>query len=200
MSHQQIPFEISPMTVADIPTVTAIEQAAYAPNRPQRAYKDELERNHLAHYFVLRALPSEIQAMPTPLLADDKAAIIGVGGFWLITTEIHIITIAVHPDWRGKGLGEWLLNTLIEKGQNLSANTATLEVRPSNHIAQSLYQKYGFQEVGRRIGYYNDNGEDALILTVPSVVLPDYQAMLTQRKSQLLQRLAQIGDRQNNPD
>lgn len=181
------------MTLDDIPTVTAMEQAAYAPNLPHRAYTDELERNHLAHYFVLRTLFPKSQTR----LTDDSAAIIGVAGFWLIASEIHIITIAVHPDWRGLGLGEWQLHTLIEKGQSLGATTATLEVRLSNHTAQALYHKYGFQEVGRRTGYYSNNGEDALILTVPSLILPDYRAMLTQRKSHLWQRLAQIGDRQN---
>lgn len=185
------------MTLADIPMVTAMEQAAYAPNLPRRAYKDELEHNNLAYYFVLRTQIAESQANLNLHLADDSAAIIGVAGFWLITTEIHIITIAIHPNWRGLGLGEWLLHTLIEKGQSLGADIATLEVRPSNYVAQSLYQKYGFQEVGRRTGYYSDNGEDALILTVPSLVLPDYQTMLTQRKSQLWQRLAQFGDGQN---
>ena len=185
------------MTLADIPVVTAIEQAAYAPNRPQRAYKDELERNDLAHYFVLRALSPDSSTNSKPRPPDDSADIIGVAGFWLITTEIHIITIAVHPARRRLGLGEWLLHTLIEKGQTLGADIATLEVRPSNRAARSLYQKYGFQEVGRRPGYYSDTGEDALILTVPSLISPDYPAMLSQRKSQLMQRLAQIGGRQN---
>ena len=74
----------------------------------------------------------------------------------------------------------------------MGATGATLEVRPSNHAALSLYQKYRFQEVGRRRHYYTDNREDALILTTSALSLPDYQAMFGQRKAALDQRLAKI--------
>ena len=106
--------------------------------------------------------------------------------------EAHISTIAVHPDWRGLGLGEWLLLALLEAGQVLGAETATLEVRPSNEPALALYQKYQFEEVGRRPRYYSDNDEDALIFTTPPLALPDYQAMLAQRKIALFERLLKI--------
>src|SRR6185503_1797491 len=120
------------------------------------------------------------------------STVIGLTGFWLMGDEAHISTIAIHPDWRGLGLGEWLLLTLIEVAQALDAQTATLEVRPSNHSALALYQKYKFEQVGRRPRYYSDNNEDALILTTPPLTLPDYQAMLSQRKVALFQRLAKI--------
>jgi ribosomal-protein-alanine N-acetyltransferase len=176
-NHQDILFRIDSMTLADIPAVVVIEQATY-PTWPQKAYDQELEHNRLAHYFVLRV--------------GSSMAIIGLGGFWLMAGEAHIITIAIHSHWQGLGLGEWMLLALIEKGQTQGAKIATLEVRPSNQVAISLYQKYKFQEVGRRLGYYSDNGEDALILTTPLLLLPDYQAMLTRRKTKLWRRLAQI--------
>ena len=182
-SRPALPFNISPMTVADIPAAIAIEKAAYnAP--PHRNYADELERNPLAHYFVLRLTAiSYIDAPP---------AAIGIGGLWLIADELHIMTIAIEARWQRLGLGEWLLLTLVEHGQTLNASVVTLEVRPSNGAALSLYKKYNFQEVGRRSAYYSDNGEDALILTTPPLLLPDYQAMLTRRKQELWPRLAQI--------
>jgi ribosomal-protein-alanine N-acetyltransferase len=102
------------------------------------------------------------------------------------------MTIAVWPRWRGLGLGEWLLLTLLKEGRSLGADYATLEVRPSNRAAISLYQKYRFQEVGRRTAYYSDNGEDALILTTPSIVLTDYKVLLIQRQQQLTRHLGQI--------
>jgi ribosomal-protein-alanine N-acetyltransferase len=179
------------MTLTDIPAVTAVEQAAY-PTWPQKAYDQELIHNRLAHYFVLRTSLLNPYDRSSKPVANAPPTTLGVGGFWLIADEAHIITIAVHPHWQGLGLGEWMLLALIEKGQSLEAKIATLEVRPSNHVAISLYQKYKFQEVGRRRGYYSDNGEDALILTSPSLLLLDYQAMLAQRKTQLLRRLAQI--------
>ena len=180
---QQLPFCIEPMRPSDIPQVIALEQTSYTTPWPQKAYDYELERNKLAHYFVLRTSPPDSQT---------ESDLIGLGGFWLMASEAHINTLAVHPSWRRLGLGEWLLQTLIEEAQALGATVATLEVRPSNHAALCLYQKYNFQEAGRRPGYYSDNGEDALILTTSPLSLLDYQAMLHQRKATLFQRLARI--------
>jgi ribosomal-protein-alanine N-acetyltransferase len=171
------------MKPSDIPQVVALEQASYTMPWPRKAYDYELEKNKLVHYFVLRAFLPDSQAQPN---------LIGLGGFWLMADEAHINTLAVHPTWRRLGLGEWLLQTLIKEAQVLGATVATLEVRPSNHAALALYQKYNFQEVGRRPGYYTDNGEDALILTTSPLSSLDYQAMLDQRKRRLSQRLAEI--------
>lgn len=210
MSHPVLSFSIEPMTLADIPAVVAIEHASYSMTWPAKAYDYELQDNDLAHYFVLRtSLPhppqkeskhfnhsSEAQGQ-TPggqrSAVDGRfSTVIGLAGFWLMGDEAHISTIAIHPDWRGLGLGEWLLLTLIEVAQALDAQTATLEVRPSNHSALALYQKYKFEQVGRRPRYYSDNDEDALILTTPPLTLPDYQTMLIQPKIVLFQRLAKI--------
>jgi ribosomal-protein-alanine N-acetyltransferase len=193
------------MTLADIPAVTTIERASYSLTWPARAFDYELQHNDIAHYFVLRtSLPHppgvnpsfgdshssdpKDQASPIP----GASSIIGLGGFWLLADEAHISTIAVQPEWRRLGLGEWLLLSLLEAGQTLGATVATLEVRPSNHNALALYQKYQFTQVGRRLRYYSDNDEDALILTTPPLALPDYQAMLAQRKVALFRRLVKI--------
>jgi ribosomal-protein-alanine N-acetyltransferase len=183
VNDPSIPFLIEPMRPADTPQVIAIEQAAYTMRWPRKAYNYELEQNELAHYFVLRP------ATPDP---SEKPDPIGLAGFWLMADEAHINTLAIHPAWRRLGLGEWLLLTLIEQAQAQGASVATLEVRPSNQAALSLYQKYDFQEVGRRPGYYSDDGEDALILTSLPLSSLDYQAMLRQRKATLVQRLAKI--------
>jgi len=172
------------MIPADIPAALAIERAAYALAHPQKDYFHELERNQLAYYFVLRVASQADR--------QSENRMVGVGGFWLMDTEIHIVTLALEPGWQGLGLGELLLIALLDEGHELEADVATLEVRPSNRAAISLYKKYRFQEVGRRAGYYSNNGEDALILTSPLLRLPDYQAMLTKRKTKLLQRLAKI--------
>ncbi len=210
MSHPVLSFSIEPMTLADIPAVVAIEHASYSMTWPAKAYDYELQDNDLAHYFVLRTSlphpppeegkhfnhPSEAQGQ-TPggqrsAVGGRFSTVIGLAGFWLMGDEAHISTIAIHPDWRGLGLGEWLLLTLIEVAQALDAQTATLEVRPSNYRALALYQKYQFDQVGRRPRYYSDNDEDALILTSPPLTLPDYQAMLIPQKIALFQRLAKI--------
>ncbi len=138
------------MTLSDIPTVVAIEQASYHDHWIARDYFHELTENKWAHYFVLK----------------QSEAIIGVSGLLLLADEAHVMTIAVSPTWQGLGLGEGLLGHLLTIAPSFGATVATLEVRRSNHSAIALYQKYGFVEVGCRKGYY-DNGEDALILTTP---------------------------------
>jgi ribosomal-protein-alanine N-acetyltransferase len=180
VSNQHLPFQIEPMQLADIPQVIAVEQAAYSMQWPQKAYEYELTQNKLAHYFVLRT------TLPIDPAESD---LVGMAGFWLIADEVHISTIAVHPQWHREGLGEWLLVNIIEEAQNLGAVVATLEVRPSNQAALALYQKYNFAEVGRRPRYYSDTNEDALILTSPLLASPDYQAMLTQHKNTCQKRL-----------
>lgn len=197
MSLSALPFRIEPMALADIPEVIAVEQASYSLTWPAKAYDYELQKNDLAHYFVLR-FQNQSADRPTDrptnqLTNHPSTTVIGLGGFWLIADEIHISTIAVQPIWRGLGLGEWLLIRLLVEGQALGGAIATLEVRPSNQAALALYRKYDFQEAGCRPRYYSDNGEDALILTTPRLTLPDYQAMFQQRQAALNQRLAQIG-------
>jgi ribosomal-protein-alanine N-acetyltransferase len=103
--------------------------------------------------------------------------------------EAHISTIASHPDWRGKGVGELLLLGMIENSIEIGAHVVTLEVRVSNATAQSLYRKYGFLIAGTRKGYYSDNGEDAYIMTTPSIRTEEYAAKLDALRSALVKRL-----------
>ena len=180
------------MTLSDIPDVVAIENVSYSMTWPPKAYDYELQKNELAHYFVLRAtLPPRFSPIQEAG-SEPVGQIIGLGGFWLMADEIHINTIAIHPRWRRQGLGEWILVTLLEEGQALGGTVATLEVRPSNHSARALYRKYNFRQVGCRRRYYSDNNEDALILTTPPLTSQDYQAMLGQRQAALLKQLIQI--------
>lgn len=99
--------------------------------------------------------------------ASDPQAnnlVIGVGGFWQILEEAHIHLFAIHPQYQGKGLGKFLLGQLLQLAKELGLERATLEVRESNHQALGLYQKFGFQEAGRRPNYYADNSEAGVIL------------------------------------
>lgn len=101
------------------------------------------------------------------VLKDNE--VIGYGGMWLILDEGHITNIAVHPDFRGMGAGNRIMESLIETciAENIIA--LTLEVRSSNTVAKNLYFKYGFSLEGIRKGYYADNKEDALILWKRSI-------------------------------
>jgi [ribosomal protein S18]-alanine N-acetyltransferase len=148
-------FVIVPMEAQDIPQVLAIDQLSFANPWTAESYHYELATNRTAHFWVLLA--------PAPAA---ERQVVGYAGFWLIVDEAHIGTLAVHPFWRQRGLGEKLLVTLLRQARELGAVLATLEVRTGNQAAQQLYRRHGFAEVGRRKRYYQDNGEDALLLTV----------------------------------
>ncbi len=100
---------------------------------------------------------------------NEKGDIIGYAGFWLIFDEAHITTIAVHPKYRRQGLGEKLLQEMIETGYEKNAKWFTLEVRASNIAAQNMYYKYNFKSLGLRRKYYQDNDEDALIMWTENI-------------------------------
>lgn len=90
--------------------------------------------------------------------------LIGYIGVWSIADEGHINNVAVLPKYRRMHVGTILLNTMINATEEAGIVSHTLEVRASNEAAQSLYGRFGFKESGRRKGYYEDNGEDAIIM------------------------------------
>ena len=98
------------------------------------------------------------------LLALDGEQVIGYAGCWISFEEAQITNIAIAPDYRGQKVGTRLMAELIRLVKERGVTAMTLEVRPSNAPALALYHHYGFQEAGRRKGYYSDNGEDAIIM------------------------------------
>jgi ribosomal-protein-alanine N-acetyltransferase len=154
-----LPYIADWMRSSDVRQVMPIEKASFPAPWPASAYRYELNKNDLSNYLVLRTQGD----------AGAGARVVAYGGFWLIVDEGHISTLAVDPAWRGRSLGEWMLVILVETAILRGAGEVTLEVRASNHVAQALYRKYGFVQVGLRRGYYHDNHEDALIMTTPRV-------------------------------
>jgi ribosomal-protein-alanine N-acetyltransferase len=114
--------------------------------------------------------------------------VLGYGGFWFVRGEAHISTIATHPLYRGMGLGELLLASMIRRGLNMGAQVLSLEVRVSNEPAIALYHKYQFAEFGIKTKYYRDNREDAYDLRV-SPVTPGYHTFFAERWTALAGRL-----------
>ena len=100
------------------------------------------------------------------LACDEEAAtpVIGYAGCWILAGEAQITNVAILPAYRGQGVGTQLMAAVIAAAKERGASAMTLEVRPSNASALALYHHYGFQEAGRRKGYYSDNGEDAIIM------------------------------------
>lgn len=100
------------------------------------------------------------------ILAESDGKIIGYVLFWLLPGAIDIHNIAVHVDFRRRGIARVLLGRVIDEARRQSIVHIMLEVRKSNLPAQKLYETVGFLTVGLRKGYYSDNGEDALAMTL----------------------------------
>jgi ribosomal-protein-alanine N-acetyltransferase len=112
-------------------------------------------------------------------------------GVWLTPAEAHIVTIAVRESQRGRGIGELLLIAVIALAILNDREVVTLEVRASNQAAQTLYEKYGFRNVGVRPHYYSDNHEDAVIMTTEPIHSAPYQALFQQLRREHRERCGQ---------
>ncbi len=157
------------MAVDDIPAVLAIESLSFTSAWPTNAFQNELRDNKLAHYFVGRI--------------DGR--IVAYGGIWVILEDSHITTIAVHPEFRGRRLGEEMLVHLLDEAIERGASWITLEVRETNDVAQRLYRKYGFTVVSTRRGYYSDNNESAQVMWAGNLRGTLYAARLAALKKAL---------------
>ncbi|CAG7653405.1 ribosomal protein S18-alanine N-acetyltransferase [Paenibacillus allorhizosphaerae] len=141
-------LQFRPMQMDDIPAICRIEQEAFPTPWTAGAFQNELTNNQFARYIVI----------------EIDGEIAGYGGMWLIMEEAHVTNIAIREMYRGRKLGERLLREMQRTASFYGVIRMTLEVRPSNTIAQRLYEKMGFRSVGVRRGYYTDNKEDALIM------------------------------------
>lgn len=135
------------MTMDDVDGVAAVEAATFPTPWSRDAFASEMN-NVAARYLV----------------AEKDGRVIGFAGAWIILDESHITNIAVYKEERGQGIGRKLTEGLMQYLSNLGAAYATLEVRKSNEVAQNLYKSLGFIKLGVRKRYYEDNGEDALIM------------------------------------
>lgn len=143
-------YKIRYMKKEDIDAVLVVETKSFATPWSRSAFVNELINNNFAHYLVI----------------ENEGEIIGYCGLWVIVDEAHITNIAIDPLFRGLKLGDQLLLHAIELARTMGALKMTLEVRVSNHIAQRLYSKHGFEPGGIRKNYYTDNQEDALVMWV----------------------------------
>ena len=125
----------------------------------------------------------------SPQLEEELRSIVGYAGIWVMTDEAHITTIASHPNVRGQGVGEFLLVALVHHGIEIGARWMTLEVRASNSVAQNLYRKYTFKEMGVRRRYYSDNGEDALVMWTDALDSESFLTTFEENERKLAERL-----------
>jgi ribosomal-protein-alanine N-acetyltransferase len=182
----------------DIPQVLQIDRASFSMPWSARTYHFEINNRATSHLVVLEALLDNgasingLRGFVRRLRGTrESACIVGYGGCWMIAGEAHISTIAVHPDFRGQGLGELLLVGMLQRAIHLNSEYSVLEVRASNATAQSLYRKYEYEVVGRRRGYYRDDGEDALLMEVRPLDAA-YARRIEERVAVLNERVAYI--------
>ena len=105
-------------------------------------------------------------AKPAHGAVEDSGPIAGYIVARETAGELHINNVAVRPEFRRRGIGESLLNRVIEEARRRKANAAFLEVRSANHAAQALYEKSGFRAIARRTNYYSEPLEDAVVMTL----------------------------------
>ncbi len=193
----QMGYSLRPLELQDMPQVAQIEKEAFPTLWPPTPFSRDLH-NRLARYLVAWEVPGPQAQNPAPtpsnlaspfwrrLFRKDRAGfrepvvqsppqyLVGYEGIWFMVDEAHITAVGVRERQRGRGIGEMLIIGAIELAYLRGSRVATLEVRVSNHVAQSLYRKYGFKEEGVRKGYYVDNNEDALIMTTSAINTPEY--------------------------
>ena len=116
----------------------------------------------------------------------------GYVGIWLQGDQAHITEIAVRDALRGRGIGELLLIGTVRVAFEQGMDEVTLEARVSNFIAQRLYDKYGFNEVGIRKNYYADNREDAVIMTTDPIYAGAYREKFARLQERFLERYGAI--------
>jgi ribosomal-protein-alanine N-acetyltransferase len=140
---------LRPMRLADLPAVLVLEEELFAPDTWTAAmYRDELARTDTRWYLV----------------AEDGDRIVGYGGLIAYPDEAHVATIGVAGARQGEGIGARLLDALLGEADRRGVPVVLLEVRADNELAQGLYRRRGFAEIGRRRGYYQPSGADAVVM------------------------------------
>jgi ribosomal-protein-alanine N-acetyltransferase len=140
-------IDVAAATLGDLDAIDEIERLSFPAPWPRETFAAELAREW-AHVDVAR----------------EAGRLVAFCNYWLVTNELHVLAIATHPDVRGRGIARELLGGVLARGVNAGCTLATLEVRRSNTAAIALYERAGFKTVHVRARYYQNDGEDALVM------------------------------------
>ena len=143
-------YFIRRMKDEDLSEVRAIEMVAFSNPWSESTFRGEIQNTSLSFPLVVVRKPGD--------------RIVGYVIFWHIREDVQVNNIAVHPDFRGQGIGEALMRHIIDKVRRNGATFITLEVRVSNSPAITLYKKLGFEALGVRKNYYTNPDEDACLM------------------------------------
>ena len=145
-------WRITTINRTDLESILAIEQLSFQWPWDRISFESELSCLNTCNFAVKSAE------------ADKEPQVVAYAFIRRVADELHILKIAVTPARRGHGIATWLLKRSFSAGARQGANSVYLEVRPSNISAIELYEKLGFNEIGRRPKYYTDSKEDALVM------------------------------------
>jgi ribosomal-protein-alanine N-acetyltransferase len=145
-------WRIATVDPTDLEPILAIEQLSFKWPWCRISFEGELSCQNACNYVVKSTD------------AGNLSQIMAYAFLRLAGNELQILKIAVTPAQRRHGVATWFLNNCFNLGARQGANSVFLEVRPSNTPAIELYQKLGFEEIGRRPNYYANSMEDALIM------------------------------------
>jgi ribosomal-protein-alanine acetyltransferase len=163
-------IRITKMYSDDIEEVVKIEEDAYGEHHwSKSSFYDEMH-NNLAKYYCAKTPDGEI---------------VGYAGTWHILDEGHITTIAVKSSHLRRHIGEAIIVKILEDCYEEKIKYLTLEVRASNQAAIGLYTKYGFDSLGTRKGYYQDNNEDALIMWTENIFYDKFKSRFEENREKL---------------
>ena len=138
------------MIEADIPAVLVIEGLSFPNPWSDATFRGEVQNKGIS--------------FPVAIVHELDQKVVGYILYWQIRDEVQITNIAIHPDFRGRGIGETVLKVILKEVRGKGATFVTLEVRSSNTPAISLYRKLGFKVLGMRKGYYRNPVEDAYVM------------------------------------
>jgi ribosomal-protein-alanine N-acetyltransferase len=154
-SAQSLTEHFRPMTLNDVEQAHRLDQISFSLPWPERSFRYEIAEN-----------PNAVSWVCDAEMGNGSRVIAGMIVAWLVLDEVHIGTVAVHPDYRRRGIGRQLVARVLLACVTRGAKVAFLEVRRSNLAAQALYLQMGFEMVGERRRYYHDNNEDALLMNL----------------------------------
>ncbi len=155
---------ISPASRADIDAIDEIEQHSFKSPWSKATFEGELLREWARLDVGRLGEGGKIVTFCNYWLATPRDAQQRAGTEKRAEGELHILAIATHPDLRGRGLGSQMLAHVLDVAIASGCSLATLEVRRSNKPAIALYERAGFKTVHVRARYYQDDGEDALVM------------------------------------
>jgi [ribosomal protein S18]-alanine N-acetyltransferase len=169
---------------------------ALARQPDERGYLRDIEFTRMRRRHLRRVLSIESSVYPRPwsaslflselaqkttrsyVVAKHDGEVVGYAGMMFAAHEAHVTNIAVDPDFHGYRVGTRLLLMIITEALARGSHTLSLEVRVSNQIARTMYEKFGFETVGRRKGYYIETNEDAYVMTVDDALSTEYRLLL----------------------